>query len=151
MKRTIIPAGLALLALSGCGSHAATSPPPSTPHIVDAQVGNLAPATTAAPAPTVARTAARPTPTTMSDESIRNLAFHSYAADQGWNFAAAKRVATATCELLDTGVQLDDALYYLAASGDIDSSNAAMAGRVIGAGITAYCPEHQGQIDRLSR
>lgn len=84
---------------------------------------------------------------TVDDRYVSAVRANSQGEAVGVSDADLISLAKQVCQSLDDGITIDQLVLGVAAQG----INVSLAGAVMGAGIPAYCPQHQGQADEYSR
>ena len=130
-KITFFTVGMLFAAflLAGCGTTAEEPQPVVTKTVTE----------TPSPEPVVE----------MTDEEmfLLNLQASDNPFVYGMDESAALDVAYSTCDLLDSGITVDEVVESFATSGDFSIDQMGAAGYIMGSAIAALCPQHKWQVD----
>lgn len=150
-KKVALRFGIGAAVLFAVGLALAAADDGSKPRVVvaaspttEATTTTTAPATTTTEAPTTTTTAP-PTTTTVSDEEINSRSFDilvgvKYGEDK---VEAARELAVSACEALDQGATIEQLMAVVALG---MKGNEEAGGYIVGAGISAFCPEYSSLV-----
>ena len=94
-------------------------------------------------------TTQRATTTILSPDAAFMVVTEPYLERVNMSFGEAKDTALGVCALLDEGGSIEDFNLFtlmMAVEGDWSDAEVEAAGAIVGAGVSAFCPEHSWQL-----